>query len=63
MKIRRFDRRTFIRKAVTNTAVGDRTPVAERVDPRDTQSPNATARAKDKDTQLQARGAHQPQDR
>ena len=63
MKIRRFDRRTFIRKAVTNTAIGDRTQIAVHVVPLDTQSPNATARAKDPDTQLHAHGAHQPQDR
>ena len=63
MKIRRFDRRTFIRKAVTNTALGDRTQVAEHAVPLDTQSPSATARAKDPDTQLHSRGVRGPQDR
>jgi hypothetical protein len=63
MKIRRFDRRTFIRKAVTNTAIGDRTHVTVQVVPLDTPAPNATSRTQDKDAQLQARGAHQPQDR
>lgn len=62
MKIRRFDRRTFIRKAVTNTAIGDRTHVTIRVVPLDTPVPDAAPRTQEKDAQLQARGAHQPQD-
>lgn len=62
MKIRRFDRRTFARKAVVNSvAATSRARLEMRVVAIDTQAPNA--RPKDQDAQLQAQTSSSPQQR
>lgn len=59
---RRFDRRTFIKKAAADNAVAaGRTRLEMRVVPLDKTA--TAARLKEQDTQMRAQEIHQPQDR
>ncbi|HYH43850.1 MAG TPA: hypothetical protein VD867_17915 [Burkholderiales bacterium] len=61
MKVRRFDRRTFVKNVVVNNAANGRTRLEIRVVPSDTRTPNANERLKDADAQAQAQTASTPQ--
>ena len=63
MKIRRFDRRTFVRKTLAQGAVAGHARVDLRVVPLDKLPANAAGRANVTDGQMQAQASHAPQDR
>lgn len=63
MKIRRFDRRTFVRKTLAQGAIAGRTQLDLRIVKLNKLPANATGPAGDNDPQLQAQSSHPPQDR
>jgi hypothetical protein len=63
MKIRRFDRRTFVRKTLAQSALAGRTQLDMRIVKLNKVPANATGVAGDSDAQLQAQASHATQDR
>ena len=63
MKIRRFDRRTFVRKTLAQGAIAGRTQLDLRIVKVDKLPANAAGRGNDTDAQAQAQASHAPQDR